>query len=224
MADFIPSGYVTIEQAVDRIGKGLMPHDWLGHETDLLRRDSSVTEAGAAAGTRATTTKTQAGRLNRAVNHLRRVLRAGDVKAVVARDDGEVHGFPPSLWAKPEVRAVFRSGELPVEFRVALEGHKAGAGKRWILISDLELRRVLKSMAERQALFDTEAELRTWLTTKVDEAAGKAPPTKKRMWTEAQEALGSALSYRTFDRVWHTTAPETWRRPAQARRRTRPAQ
>lgn len=224
MAYLIPSGYITLEQAVDGIGQRLMPDEWLGHEIDLLRRDSSVTEAGAAAGREAATTKTPAGRLSRAIGHLRRVLRAGDVQAVVAREDGEIHDFPPSFWAKRGIRAVFRSGELPVEFRVVLEGHKADAGKRWILIPQVELYSVLKRLAERQALFDTEAELRTWLAAKVHEAAGQKPPLKKRIWTEAQEAVGPALSYRTFDRVWHTTAPEAWRRPVRSSRRTMPAE
>jgi hypothetical protein len=217
MTDFATSGYVTLAQAVDRIGQRLMPHEWLGHEVDLLTWDSRATEEPAAVIEGAAITGTQAGRLNRALNHLLQTLRAGDVKAFVAHEDGEVRAFPPSLWARPGIRAVFRSGGLPVEFRVALEGHKAGAGKRWILISDPGLRSVLERIAARQALSDVGPELRAWLATKVDEASAKEPPVKKRIWLKAQGTFGSRLSYRTFDRVWRETVPATCRRPVRAR-------
>lgn len=223
MTAFLPSGYVTLEQAVERIGEHLMPHQWLGHEVDLLRRDSSVTEARTAGGERATTVDTQVGRLNRAVNHLLHALVVAEVKAVVADECGGIDAFPPSLWARPGIRAAFRSGELPVEVRVALEGHKAGAAKRWILIPELELRGALKRIAERQALSDVGSELHAWLATKIEEVAAEKPPTKKRTWTEAQSAFGTRLSYRTFDQVWRATVPDAWRRSLRARH-TKPAE
>lgn len=219
MTDFVPSGYVTIEEAVDRIGRRLMPRHWLGHETDLLKRDHDVTQATAVLDRRAAARAAQAKRLRRAVDHLRRALSAGDVKAVVAHDGGEVRDFPPSSWREPGMRAVFRSGELPAEVRVALEGHKAGAGRHWIYISAAEIEGVLDRIAARQAAREVEPEFARWLAKRVDEAAGQEPPTKKRVWTDARAVFDARLSYRIFDRVWNATVPESWRRLA----RTRPA-
>jgi hypothetical protein len=218
MTDFVPSGYITLEQAVDRIGAHLMPRQWLGHEVDLLKRDSNVTDALTPPGERVTTMDTQVGRLNRAMARLLHVLAVATVKAVVSDEDGGIRAFPPSLWAKPGVRAAFHSGELPDEFRVALEGHKAGAGRRWLLIPELELRGVLKGIAETQAVSDIRSDLRAWLVKKVEQVAAEKAPTKKRTWMEAQSHFGTALSYRTFDQVWHATVPDTWKRPLRERR------
>lgn len=215
--DFVPSGYVTIEEAVDKIGRGLMPRDWLGHEVDMLKQDRSVTEAIAVVDHRTAARTAQAKRLGRAVSHLQRVLSDGDVKAVVAHDSGAVRDFPPSFWREPAMRAVFRSGELPAEIRIDLEGPKAGAGKRWIFISEVELRSTLERIAASQVLSDVESEFAVWLSRRIDEAAGQKPPTKKRVWMDAQAAFDSRLSYRIFERVWHATVPETWRRPSRAR-------
>lgn len=218
MTDFVPSGYVTLEEAVDRIGQCLMPHEWLGHEVDLLKRDSSVTEEGPAAREEAATADARIGRLDHAVNRLLDELSAGDIEAVVADAQGEAHAFPALLWKKLGIRAVFRSGELPVKFRTALEGHRAGAGKRWIYVPDVALRNLLERIAASQAVTDVEAEFGTWLATMVEEAAGKEPPTKKRIWMDAKGTFGSRLSYRAFDRVWRATVPDTWRWPTRPRR------
>jgi hypothetical protein len=217
MTDFAPAGYMTLEQAIDDIGRHLMPHEWLCHETDLLRRDSSVTENLAGVGEEAAATDTPVGRLNRALNHLLRALFAGEVKAVVVREHEDTYPCPPSLWNRPGIRAVFRSGELPVQFRVALEGHltgEPGEGRRWIVVSKPDVRRLLGALAPGREVADVEAEFRTWLTAKVDESAGKEPPSKKRTWAEAQSAFGSRLAYKSFERVWAATVPAEWRRPA----------
>jgi hypothetical protein len=218
MTHFVSSGYITLQQAIDEVGRHVMPHEWLGQETDLLPRDSSVTENLAAVGEEATATGTLTGRLNRAMNHLLRALFAGEVKAVVARENGEVHPCPLSLWARPGIRAVFRSGELPVHFRVALEGHKTGEtgdGKRWILLPQSDVRQVLGALPPEPA--DVEADFRAWLAARIDASAGKGLPSKKHIWMEAQGAFGSRLPYRSFQRIWAATAPKGWRSPLRRR-------
>lgn len=222
MTDFVPSGYVTTEEAIDRLGRCLMPHHWLGHEVDLLKRDSSITEEVAAGGEEVAGPDTRTGRLNRTVNRLIEELSSGDIEAVVADADGVVRAFPASFWARTGIRAVFRSGELPVEFRVALEGPKADAGKRWVYIPDAGLRSLIERIAASQAATDVESDFRMWLATRVEETAEEEPPTKKRIWMDAKAAFGSRLSYRVFDRVWRATVPETWRWPTRPRRPKRP--
>jgi len=218
MTHFVSSGYITLQQAIDEVGRHVMPHEWLGQETDLLPRDSSVTENLAAVGEEATATGTSTGRLNRAMNHLLRALFAGEVKAVVAREGGEMHPCPSSLWTHPGIRAVFRSGELPVQLRVALEGHMAGergAGRRWILVPESDVRQLLGALAPEPT--DVEAEFRAWLAAKIDESAGKEHPTKKRIWMEAQGVFGSRLPYRSFQRIWTAMVPKEWRPPLRQR-------
>ncbi len=218
MTDFVPLGYITLEQAIDAVGHRVMPSEWLGHETDLLKRDSAIIEEMAALGEEATATDTQIGRLTRAVNYLVHALAAGEVKAFVARENGEMRAFPSSLWMSPGTRAVLCSGELPVHLRVALEGHKADAGRRWILLPQSDLRGLLGEAAPLAEFPDPESEFRAWLTKKVEQYSKGEPPSRKHIWMEAQAAFGSRLPYRSFSRIWSAAAPETWRRPVRARR------
>lgn len=218
MTDFAKSGYITLDQAVDAIGRRLMPYEWLGQEINLLKADSRVTEEVEAVGDSATVTDTPVGRVNWAVNYLLRALYAGNVKAVAAREGGDIRDFPSALWIRPGIRAVFRSGELPVDFRVAVEGHREDAGKRWILVSELELRRLLSALAAGPEVADVEAEFRAWLATKVNERADRTPLRKKQTWIEAQGAFGSRLPYRSFEQIWTATVPEGWRRPVRGGR------
>ncbi len=214
MAGFVPSGYITLERAIDEVGRQLMPGAWLGQETTLLKRDSRATEEVAAVGGAATATDTPIGRLNRAVNYLLAALFAGDVKAVVAREDGRTRDFPPQLWIRPGIRAVFRSGELPIDFRIAIEGHKADAGKHWVLLLESDLRRLLRRVGSTRGRPDVEVQFRAWLARKIDAVAGAAePPRKKRVWIEAQGVFGPELPFRSFERIWTSTVPATWRQP-----------
>lgn len=219
---FIPSGYVTLEQAVGEIGRHLMPEEWQGQETILLKRSDRAAEEVATVGIPPSATRTAMGRLNWAVNYLLSALFTGDVKAVVAREEGGIRDFASSLWTKPGMRAVFRSGELPVEFRVAVEGHKAETGRRWVLLLESDLRRLLRRLATTRGRPDVEAQFRTWLTGKIDAFAGAETPRKKRLWVEAQGVFGSELPYRSFERIWTATVPATWRQPRGAGPAKRP--
>lgn len=223
MTDLATSGYITLEQAVDAVGRRLMPHEWLGQEVNLLKVDSRVTEDVEAVGEEATGTGTPFGRLNRAVNHLLRALFAGDVKAVTTREGGDFREFPAALWMRPGIRVVFRSGELPVNFRVAIEGHRADAGKRWILVSETDVHRLLSGVAAASEVTDVEGEFRAWLATQINERAKGMPMRKKQAWMEAQRAFSSRLPYRSFERIWTATVPEAWRRSTRAGR-AKPAQ
>jgi len=204
MTDFIPLGYMTIEQALDEIGRCLMPEKWLGTETGLLMVDSSLTEASPAAE-EAASPETPAGRLNVALKFLIRVLYAGEVNAVFEHEDGVMRPFPSSLWANPDTRAVFRSGELPVHLRVALEGHKAGARKSWVLIPRPALHHLLGEAGAGVALPDIDTEFRAWLRKRIGERAEGKRPSKKQLWTEAQALFGPRLGYRSFNRLWSAT-------------------
>ncbi len=222
MDGFVPSGYVTLERAIEEIGRHMMPSDWQGQETTLLKRDDRVIEEVAEVGGVATATRTAIGRLNWAVNYLIAALFAGDVKAVVAREDGRLHDFPPSLWIRPGIRAAFRSGELPIDFRTAIEGHRVDSSKRWILLLDSDLRRLLRRLGTTRGRPDVEVQFRAWLVGKIDQAAGAEPPRKKRLWREAQGLFGAALPFRSFERIWTEAVPATWRR-AKVARSARPA-
>lgn len=218
MTNLAISGYITLEQAVGAVGRQLMPREWLGQEVNLLKVDSRATEEVGIVGEKATATDTALGRLNRAVNYLLRALFAGDVKVVAAREGGDLRDFPAALWKRPGIRAVFRSGELPVNFRVAIEGHRADAGTRWILVSELDIHRLLSGRAAGPEVTDVEGEFRAWLATKINERAQEKPLRKKQTWTEAQSAFGSRLPYHSFERIWTATVPEAWRRPIRAGR------
>ena len=200
---FTPLGYITVEQAVDAVGRYLMPHEWLGLEIDRLKRDTTITEAAPIVAEEETATDTQVGRLNRALNYLIRALAAGDLNAVVAREDGEIRPFPSMLWMSPGVRGVFRAGELPVHLRVAIEGHKAG--KRWVLLPRSDLRRHLREAGPPEAI-DVEDEFRAWLTKRIEQSAEGERPSKKQVWTETQAVFGAGLPYRSFNRIWSATA------------------
>jgi hypothetical protein len=216
MAGFIPSGYVTLEQAIAEIGRRMMPNEWQGPETTLLKRDDRVIEEIPEIGSMARATRTALGRLNWAVNYLTAALFAGDVKAVVAREVGVLRDFPPSLWIRPGIRAVFRSGELPIDFCTAVEGHHADRSKRWILLLEADLRRLLRRLPTTRGRPDVEAQLGAWLAGKIDEFAGREPPRKKRLWVEARRLFGAELPFKSFERIWTALVPANWRRPGGA--------
>jgi hypothetical protein len=203
--DFIPLGYITLEQAVDAVGRYLMPHEWLGTETSLLKSDIAVTEAAPIVAEEETATDTQAGRVNRALNYLIGTLAAGDLNAMVVDEDGKTHPFPAMLWTNPGVRAVFRAGELPVHLRVAIEGHKGDTGRRCVLLSGSDLHRHLRKAGPPEAI-DVEGEFRAWLAKRIEQCAEGEFPSKKQLWTETQAQFGASLPYRSFNRIWSATA------------------
>jgi hypothetical protein len=205
---FTPLGYITLEQAVDAVGRYLMPHEWLGTEIGLLRRDTAVTEAAPIVAEEETATDTQVGRLNRALNYLIRTLSAGELNAVVAREDGEIRPFPSMLWMSPGVRGVFRTGELPVHLRVAVGGHKGDTSKRWVLLPRSDLRRHLGEAGPPEAI-DVEDEFRAWLTKRIEQSAERERPSKKQLWMETQAVFGAGLPYRSFNRIWSATARQS---------------
>lgn len=217
MTNLAKSGYITLDQAVEAVGRRLMPHEWLGQEINLLKLDSRALDEVEAVGEEATTGATPMGRLNRAVNYLIRALFAGDVKAVACAEDGDIHDLPAALWMRPGIRAAFGSGELPVSFRVAVEGHSVDARQRWIMVSELDLHRVLAPLGAGAEAGDVEAEFRSWLEKKITEHTERPPLNRRQTWMEAQGAFGSRLPYRSFERIWTATIPATWRRPARAR-------
>jgi hypothetical protein len=218
MNESFVSGYIAIEQAIDAVGRRLMPHQWLGQEVLLLKSDSRALEETEAASAEATVTETPLGRLNRAVNYLIHALFAGEVKAVTAGEDGHIRDLPAALWMRPGIRAVFGSGKLPINFCVALEGHRADTGKRWVLVSELDLHRSLAALAAAPATADVEAEFGSWLARKIAEHAEGTPLRKRQTWMEAQGVFGARLPFRSFERIWTATVPQTWQRAVRANR------
>jgi hypothetical protein len=200
-------GYMAPEQALDEVGRCLMPDEWLGTEIALLRDDRFLIEEITAE--RAAVPDTPVGRLTLALNFLIHALSAGELNAVVVREAGEMRPFPSSLWTSPGGRAVFRSGELPVQLRVALEGHKASAGKRWVLIPGPALHRLLSEAGPAAELPDIETEFRDWLTKRIEQCAKRERISKKQLWMEAQPLFGPRLSYRSFNRIWSATARQS---------------
>jgi hypothetical protein len=215
MADFVPSGYVTLEHAIAEIGRQLMPAEWQGPEMILLKRDDRAIEEVAGIGG-AAATGTSIGRLSWAVNFLIAALFAGDVKAVVTREDGKLRDIPSSLWIRPGIRTVFRAGVLPIDFCVAVEGHKADTGRHWVLLLESDLRRLLRRLPTTRGRPDVEVQFRAWLSGKIDEFAGAEPPRKKRVWVEAQGVFGPGLPFRSFERIWTAMVPAAWRRAKRA--------
>jgi hypothetical protein len=147
-----------------------------------------------------------------------RALRAGEVKSVTAGEGRNIRDFPAALWVQPGIRAAFGSGELPIDFRVALEGHRADAGTRRILVSEADIHRLASGLAAGTGVTDVEGEFRAWLATKINERAEGRPLRKKQAWMEVQGVFGSRLPYRSFERVWTATVPEAWRRPVRTDR------
>jgi hypothetical protein len=136
------------------------------------------------------------------------------VTAVIA--DERLRELPSALWIKPGFRPVFRSGELPIDFRVAVEGHKAGIGPHRVLLLQSDLRRLLRRLVTTRGRPDVEVQFRAWLARKIDEFAGLKPPRKKRIWIEAQNVFGPELPFRSFERIWTATVPAGWRRAQRA--------
>jgi hypothetical protein len=219
MTDFARSGYIPLDQAVEAVGRRLMPHQWLGQEINLLKLDSRALEEVEAVAEEATNIATPIGRLNRAVNYLIRVLFAGDVHAVLVSEAGDFHDLPSALWMRPGIRAAFGSGELPVSFRVAVEGHKVDARPRWVMVSEADVHRLLAPLVGGVEERDVESELRAWLEKKIAAHAERPPMRRRQTWMEAQGTFGSRLPYRSFERIWAATIPAAWRRQV----RTRPA-
>jgi hypothetical protein len=218
MTGIAVAGYMTLEQAVDAVGRRLMPRTWLGQETSLLETDKHIAEALEMAATEGAATDTPLGRLNRAVNHLLRALAAGDVNAIAIDEHGHSREFPAALWARPGIRAVFRPAAVPDEFRVAVEGHRSGAGAHWVRVSDLDIDRMLTEFAAGAEMTDVESEFRSWLAAKVKQPEHGRPVSKNDTWSEAQRIFASRMPYHTFERIWESTVPSAWRRPQQAGR------
>jgi hypothetical protein len=217
MIDFGKSGYIPLEQAVEAIGRRLMPHQWLGQEITLLKRNSRAIEEVEAVGEEATNVAAPLGRLNRAVNHLIRALFAGEVKAVLASEGGDFHDLPAAIWMQPGIRGAFAAGEFPINFRVALEGHKVDARPRWVLVSELDLHRLLAPLIGGVEGGDVEGEVRAWLEKKIAEHAKHPPMRRRQAWMEAKGEFGARLPYRSFERIWTATIPAAWRRPSRPR-------
>jgi hypothetical protein len=213
MADVAVEGYMTLEQAVDAIGRRLMPQDWLGQEVRLLEAGKHISEELEAAAAEPPTVDTPLGRLNRAVNYLLRALSDGDAKAIAVNAYGHRRDFPAELWGRPGVRILFQPGALPDEFRVALEGHKSDVSERWILVSKLDIHRILSELASGLEVTDVEGEFRAWLAAKLEERMQGRPVSKHETWSQAQRAFGSRMRYHAFERIWTDTVPEEWRRP-----------
>lgn len=173
-----------------------------------MKRDIAVTEAAPIVAEEETATDTQVGRLNRALNYLVRRLAAGDLNAVVVREEGETHPFPSMLWMSPGARGVFRAGELPVHLRVAIEGHKGDTGKRWVLLPRSDPRRHLRGAGPAQPT-DVENAFRAWLTKRIEQCAEGERPSKKQVWTETQAVFGAGLPYNSFNRIWSATARQS---------------
>jgi hypothetical protein len=208
------AGYVTLEQAVEAIGRQLMPHDWLGEEISLLETDKHVPEELELAAAEAAAIDTPLGRLNRAVNYLLRALSAGDVKAVTVDEHGHSRDVPPTLWGRPGSRAVFRPGELPDEFRVMVEGHKVGVGKRWVRVSALDIHRIRTELVGGPEVTDVEGEFRAWLAARLEKRPKDQVLSKTETWFQAQHVFASRMPYHAFERIWMETVPQEWRRPA----------
>jgi hypothetical protein len=205
------AGYMSLEEAVDAIGRRLMPRIWLGQETGLLEADRHVAEKLEIAAAETGAVDTPLGRLNRAVNHLLRALAAGDVNAIAVDQHGHSREFPAALWGRPGIRAVFRPTELSDEFRVAVEGHRAGVGSRWVRVSRLDIDRMLTELAAGPEVTDVEAEFRAWLAANIVQPPHGRPVSKNDIWSQAQRLFASRLPYHTFERIWSATVPPAWR-------------
>lgn len=204
--------YMTLEQAVDAIGSRLMPQHWRGQEVNLLESDRHALEEPQAVAAPAAI-GTPLGRLNLAVSYLIRALSAGDVKAVVIDELGHARDFPSALWGRPEARALFRPGKLPDEFRIAVEGQRAGVDSRWVRVSHLDVHRMLTGLAAGPEVRDVEGAFRAWLSAKLEERAQGRPVSKNKTWSEAQRDFSSRMPYHAFERIWNETVPQDWRHP-----------
>jgi hypothetical protein len=218
MTDPAIAGYTTLEQAADAIGRRLMPREWRGQEIELLEGDKHIAEELEASATEPASIGTPLGRLNRAVNYLLQAVIAGDVKAILVDEHGHHRDFPAALWQRPGVRAVFRPGEVPDEFRVAVEGHKIDVSKRWARVSQLDLHRLLSGLVGGPEVSDVEGEFRAWLAAKLEERPRDETLSKNETWAEAQRVFASRMPFHTFERIWAATVPEDWRRPARLAR------
>jgi hypothetical protein len=213
MTSVAVAGYMTLEQAADAIDSRSMPRDWLGQEIILLETDKHVSEELEAAAAEPPAVDTPLGRLNRAINHLLRALSDGDAKAVVVDEHGHTRDFPAALWGRPGIRALFRPGELPDEFRVAVEGHKIDVSKRWVLVSKQDIHRILSELASGPEVTDVEGEFRAWLAAKLERRAQGNPVSKHETWSQAQRAFASRMRFHAFERIWTEMVPHDWSRP-----------
>lgn len=216
MTSVTTAGYMTLEQAVDAIGRRLMPRKWLGAEINLLEGDKHISEELEAVDAEPATIDTPVRRLNRAVHYLLSALARGDVKAVVVDELGHSRDFPAALWGRPGIRAVFCQGELPDEFRIALEGHKVGVGSHWVRVLQSDIDQTLTELTPGPT--DVEGELRAWLAAKIAKRAPGQRVSKNEIWSQAQRAFGSRMPFHAFKRIWSATVPQEWRRPERASR------
>jgi hypothetical protein len=204
MAEFVPSGFVTLRDAVDLTGRHLLGPAWTGNEIRQLRFPAP---------------KRSLRRLESAVHELRSLLGSDMVSAIAVFENGQTFPVPTALWLSQDGRAVFNTGNLSVgNLREALRARREGTRTRHILLRRTELEGALANAlnqagSERRLTVKAEHDCHTWLTDMM--RAGKPTKKKTAYREEAQSQFG--VGQRAFDRAWAnaiaTTGNTDWKKP-----------
>ena len=217
MSDFVPAGFLTIQQAVDLTGRHLFPTEWTGEEIGLLKPRDNGSEKAETSKPDEDQLATQQ-RLDRTIHHLRSLLTFLKVPAVVIFDNGQSYQVGASVWLSNSAPRIFRTGVEPVDLRQQLADRQFGRGRRRVLLSEARLNAALarekKPETAKTAFVGTvkaETDCRKWIEQKA--AAGETPANSSALYSEARERFGNNLSRRAFDRAWAAAAPEEWKKP-----------
>ncbi len=217
MSDFVPAGFVTIQQAVDLTGGHLFPNEWTGEEIGLLKpRDTSAGEADTSKPDEHKLATPQ--RLDRAIHYLRSLLSLLKVPAVVIFDNGQSYQVGASVWLSNSAPTIFRTGLEPVNLRQLLADRQSGRGRRRVLLPEARLDAALAGEKKPETAktafagtFKAETDCQKWIAQKA--AAGETPASRSALYSEARARFGNKLSQRSFDRAWTAAAPEEWKKP-----------
>jgi hypothetical protein len=199
---FVPPGYLTLRDAVDRTGHHCHGADWTGSEIQQLSDPKRPSD-----------------RLEAAVDELRGLLALGKINAVAVAENGKKFPVESSVWLAGNGRQVFDTGLLPVgNIRETLVARNQGTLWRQILVPEIQLQELLEKEIEspkiqRRATIKAETECRIWLV----EMMNAGSPTKGKSTYQAEAIERFGVGSRAFIRAWANAIAESgnseWSKP-----------
>jgi hypothetical protein len=189
--EFVPPGFLKLQDAVDLAGKHCYGAAWTGRETRQLSDPPP---------------KKPSDRLEAAVDQLRGYLALGRVAALAIAENGKHFSVPVSLWLSEDGRNVFNTGFCPpVALRESLQRRQDGTLRRRILVQEKQLRALLieeagtSGAAAHQTTIAAETRCRDWLAQQMKEYERRP---HNKTWYKAQAQEKFDVGSKAFDRAW----------------------
>lgn len=233
MSEFVPQGYVTLHQAVARVGEALEA-DWSGEE--MIVPDASAEAPGGevdlSAGGITWIDRLYDERLGGWALGLPRITPAGP--EAQGRLDSVVSRFRNWLVQKQLTPVVIAKGGFsPVPFREFLSDNQIFDTGRCptedgdsglVLVQADELDALLSTISTpTKATSKDERECERWLRKLMASSPDRKTATKKEL-QEQWRAVGKEIPWKAFERAWGKAAAEfsVWKAPGRPRKSKRP--